>query len=73
MVANLRAVFFIRALAQAGTFHLTGLVEDCGRDQPFAIRLAFLDLFVRREDFFCDFYLQQCLAARTFTIVEWPI
>jgi len=52
---------------------LTGLVENGGRDQPFAIWLSFLDLLVRREDFLFDFYLQQSVTACTFTIVEWPI
>jgi len=61
------------ALATVREFHFTVPVENGGRDQPFAIWLSFLDPLVRREDFLCDFYLQQSVAARTFAIIEWPV
>jgi len=39
------------------------LVENVRRNQPFAVGLAFLDPFVRCQDFFGNFYLEHCFAA----------
>src|SRR5262249_40153282 len=63
----------LRALATVREFYFTEPVENLRRYQPFAIRLAFLDPFVGRQDFLRDFNLQQRFTARALVVVEWPI